>query len=147
MEQILNEENVLISKCVHLGICDRTVTHKVTLGMLINRNQQAYVHICMCAQRRFKSDCVSAKSDQSLSFPPEETLDHWLYTERPSKTLIRQCECTGSFESPDGHTVQLVHCTFCWKPARITLQQPDCARYFNDYTVGIASKTLCHATF
>ena len=29
----------------------------------------------MCIQRIFKSDCASAQSDQSLSFPLEETLD------------------------------------------------------------------------
>ena len=43
----------------------------------------------MCAQRRFRFACALAQSDQSLSFPPEETLDHLQPIERPSRTLIR----------------------------------------------------------
>ena len=40
----------------------------------------------MCVQRRFKSVCASTQSDQSRSFPSEETLDHWLPIERQSQT-------------------------------------------------------------
>ena len=47
----------------------------------------------LCIQQRFKSVCSCAQSDQSLSFPPEETLDTWLPIERLSK--IDQTErCT-----------------------------------------------------
>ena len=35
----------------------------------------------MCAQRRLKSACVSAQSDQSLRYPHEETLHPWLSSE------------------------------------------------------------------
>ena len=44
---------------------------------------------------------IPAVSDQSLSvsFTPEEVLDPWLPIERPFKTLIRLCKCTGWFES------------------------------------------------
>ena len=41
------------------------------------------------------------QSDQSLSFPPEETLDPWLPIECPLKTRIRLCRF-------DGRTCQLV---------------------------------------
>ena len=70
----------------------------------------------MYVQRRFKSICTSAQSDQtlgfppgetldpwlpiehrhgliSLSFPPGETLDPWLPIERPWKALISLCLC------------------------------------------------------
>ena len=40
----------------------------------------------MRIQQRFKSASASAKSDQSLSVPSEETLDTWLPIEQPSKT-------------------------------------------------------------
>ena len=39
--------------------------------------------------RGLKSVCVFAQSDQSLSFPPEETFGHWIPIEHPLKTLIR----------------------------------------------------------
>ena len=54
---------------------------------------QPRVHGTMCVQRRFKSVCASAQSDQSLSFTPEETLGPWLPIERLSKTLIRLRGC------------------------------------------------------
>ena len=47
------------------------------------------VHSAMCAQRRLRSDCASAQSDQSLCCTHEETLHHWLSTKRPVKILIR----------------------------------------------------------
>ena len=53
----------------------------------------------MCGQRRFRSICASAKSDQSLSFPSKETLDLWLPIKRSSKTLIRLRTCAGWSES------------------------------------------------
>ena len=43
---------------------DKVVLHKVQVGM-------------MCVYRSFKSVCAFAQSDQSLSFPPEETLNPW----------------------------------------------------------------------
>ena len=49
----------------------------------------------MCEDRRFKSVCASAHSDQSRSFPPEETLDPWLPIERQLKTKISLHGCTG----------------------------------------------------
>ena len=54
----------------------------------------------MCVQRRFKSVCESTHSDQSLSFPPEETLIPLQPKERPSKILIRLRRCAGWSESP-----------------------------------------------
>ena len=35
----------------------------------------------ICIQGRFKSVCATLPSDQSLSFPPEETLNPWLAIE------------------------------------------------------------------
>ena len=51
------------------------------------------VQVGMCIQWRFRSVCTSAQSDQSLRFPPKETLDIWLPKECPSKTLIRLRRC------------------------------------------------------
>ena len=48
-----------------------------------------------CIQRRFKSDCASAQSDQSLSSPHEEMLDTWLPLEHTLKILIRLRGCAG----------------------------------------------------
>ena len=45
------------------------------------------LHVCTA-----KSLCIH-KIDQSLSFPPEETLEPWLPIECPSKALIRLCRC------------------------------------------------------
>ena len=42
----------------------------------------------MCAQRRHKSACSFAQSDQSLRCPHEETLHTWLSQMRPVKILI-----------------------------------------------------------
>ena len=42
----------------------------------------------VCAQRRLRSAWPSAQSDQSLRCPHEETMGHWLPTERTAKTLI-----------------------------------------------------------
>ena len=42
-----------------------------------------------CAQRRHRSTCASAQSDQSLRRPLEEILGPQLPTERTTKTLIR----------------------------------------------------------
>ena len=42
----------------------------------------------MCVQRRLKSACASAQSDQSLRSPQEETVQLWLSTVRPVKILI-----------------------------------------------------------
>ena len=52
--------------------------------------------------RRFKSVFVPEQSEQSLSFPPEETLGPWLAMERPSKTLIRLRGRAGWSESSMG---------------------------------------------
>ena len=50
---------------------------------------QHKVHVGVCVQHRLESVWISALSDQSLSFLPEEALDSWLRIEHPSKTLIR----------------------------------------------------------
>ena len=42
-----------------------------------------------CAQRKHRSTCASAQSDQSLRCPLEETLGPQLLIERTTKTLIR----------------------------------------------------------
>ena len=47
----------------------------------------------LCAQRRLKSTCASAQSDQSLRCPFEETLHLWLCKMHPLKILIRLSEC------------------------------------------------------
>ena len=39
----------------------------------IRAGTQYKVQVGMCVQRRIKSVCPSTQSDQSLSFPPEET--------------------------------------------------------------------------
>ena len=42
----------------------------------------------MCAQRRLRSACAYAQSDQSLRCPPEDALDHWQPRLYFAKTLI-----------------------------------------------------------
>ena len=56
---------------------------------------KVHVHNVMCVQRQFKSVYVLAQGNQSLNFPPEETLDHRLSIECPSKALIRLRGCAG----------------------------------------------------
>ena len=41
------------------------------------------------AQRRLRSACPSARSDQSLRGPHEGAFCPWLHTERTAKTLIK----------------------------------------------------------
>ena len=60
---------------------------------------QDNVHVGMCAHQRLKSVCASTQSDQSLSLPPEETLDPCLPIKRPSKILIGLRMCAGWFDS------------------------------------------------
>ena len=62
-----------------------------------------------CAQRRLRSACVSAQSDQSRHCPNEEALGPWLPSERTAKTLIRLGGCPGWSESSLGaHAILLV---------------------------------------
>ena len=49
----------------------------------------------MCVQRRQKSACVFAHSDQSLRCPHEQTLPPWLPKMRSVKILIRLRKCAG----------------------------------------------------
>ena len=56
----------------------------------------------MCAQRRLKSACASAQSDQSLRYPHEDTLYPWLSKMYPVKILIRLRECAVWSESSLG---------------------------------------------
>ena len=63
---------------------------------------QHKLQVEVCLQWRFKSACASAQSGQSLSLPPEETLDPWLHIERPLKTQIRLRGCAGWSESSMG---------------------------------------------
>ena len=62
----------------------------------------------MCAQRRHKSACASAQSDQSPRRPHEETLHPWLSLSkmRPVKILIRLRECAVWSESSLGAYVR-----------------------------------------
>ena len=60
----------------------------------------------MCAQRRLKSACASAQSDQSLRWPLEETLYPSLSKTRPAKILIRVRECAVWSESSLGAHVR-----------------------------------------
>ena len=53
----------------------------------------------MWAQRRLKSACASAQSDQSLRCPHEETLHPYLSKMRSVKILIRLCKCADRSES------------------------------------------------
>ena len=57
---------------------------------------------CMCAQRRLRSDCASAQSDQSLRCPIQETWAPLPCKKRPAKTLIRLRGCAGWSESSLG---------------------------------------------
>ena len=60
----------------------------------------------MCAQRRLRSACASAQSDQSLRCAQEETLHLWVFKMRPLKILIRLRECAGWSESSMGARVR-----------------------------------------
>ena len=52
-----------------------------------------------CAQRRLRSACASAQSDQRLPCPHDDTLGPQLPTEHPAKTLIRLGGFPGGSES------------------------------------------------
>ena len=60
----------------------------------------------MCAQRRLKSACASAQSDQNLCCPHEETLHPWLSRMRTTKIPIRLRECAGWSEASLGAHVR-----------------------------------------
>ena len=62
----------------------------------------------LCTQRRLRSACSSAQSDQSLRCPHEESLGPKLPIERTAKTLIRLGGCPGWSESSLGAQ------SFCW---------------------------------
>ena len=83
----------------------------------------------MCAQRRLRSACASAQSDQSLRCPHEETLGPQLPIEHTAKTLIRLGGCPGWSESSLGtHAILLVlswggsyaKISCCWYPLVIS---------------------------
>ena len=63
---------------------------------------QHKVQVGMCVQWRFKSVCASKQSEQSLTFPHEETLDPSLPIKRQSKTQIRLHKCAIWSESSMG---------------------------------------------
>ena len=54
------------------------------------------------AQRRLKSACACAQSDQNLRCPHEETLHLWLLEMHTVKTMIKLRECAGWSESSLG---------------------------------------------
>ena len=64
--------------------------------MIYEPRYKIFIQNCMCAQRRHRSACASAQSDQSLCCLPEDILDPWLC---PAKTLIRLRGCAGWSES------------------------------------------------
>ena len=71
----------------------------------------------MCVQRRLRSAWASAKSDQSLCCPHEESLGPWLPIERTAKTLIRLGGCQGWTESSRcAHP----HCWVCHEAAHLS---------------------------
>ena len=57
-------------------------------------------------QRRLRSACASAQSDQSHRCPPKDALDPLLLTDSPEKTLFRLCGCA-SLSVFDGPTCNL----------------------------------------
>ena len=59
-----------------------------------------------CAQRRLKSACACAQSDQSICCMHEDTLHPWLFKMCQVKILIRLCECAGWSESSLGTRVR-----------------------------------------
>ena len=68
----------------------------------------------LCTQRRLKSACTSAQSDQSLHFHREEIFHPCLPKVCPVKILIRLCECVGWSESLLGTHVRryiFSHCS------------------------------------
>ena len=70
------------------------------------RSQSVNVPSDMCAQRRFKSACAFAQTDQNLQWahfgwPRMQSLFTWT-----TKTLIRLRECAGWFESSLGADVR-----------------------------------------
>ena len=72
----------------------------------------------MCAQRRLRSACASAQSDQRLHCPHEQSCGPQLPTERTAKTLIRLGRCPGWSESSLGAQS---FCWFCHEAAQITI--------------------------
>ena len=64
------------------------------------------VHSYMCAQRRLRSACASAQSDQSLRRQHEDSLHPWLSKAHPVKILNTLRKCAGWSESSLGAHVQ-----------------------------------------
>ena len=74
----------------------------------------------MFAQRRLKSACASAQSDQSLRCLHEENLHPWLTKMRTDKILIRLCECVIRIFA--GRTCPKVRCRSClWRHKYVLL--------------------------
>ena len=77
----------------------------------------------MCAQRRLKSACASAHSDQSICYPHEENLRPWLSKMRPVKILVKLRERASLSESSLGAHVQRYVFWRCgWNNWRISLK-------------------------
>ena len=67
----------------------------------------------LSGQRRLKSACASAQSDQSCHCQHKETLHHWLSKMRPAKILIRLRECADRSESSPGAHIRMY--VFLWR--------------------------------
>ena len=71
--------------------------------------KKLYSSRALCLQRRLRSVCARRQSDLSLTFPPKETLDHWLPIERPSKTLMRRLISIFDGRTPGGGGTMIFH--------------------------------------
>ena len=76
----------------------------------------------MYAQRRLKSACASAQSDQSLRRPYQESLHPWLSKVSPVKILIRLCVCVcvrACVRACVRVCMCCIHSSTPWKKARL----------------------------
>ena len=87
-----------------------------TDGQRENSIPHPHVYNDLCAQQRLRSDWASAKSDQSLRCPHEETLGPLLPIECTAKALIRLGGCPGWSDWVDAQadlSLRCVHRSFC----------------------------------
>ena len=99
----------------------------------------------LCAQRRLRSACASAQSDQSQPCPPEATLGPKLPIERTAKTLIRLGGCPGWSESSLG--IKDILLVLSWGSSKCFFLESTYAAYIHFITFRIepSMKSFSHA--
>ena len=100
--------------CIRALFTYYVIIYKQTWGLFgeIAFTLRAGVHFlqdCMCAQRRFRSACASAQSDQSIRCPSKDALDHY-YPRSFMRRLWSVCA-----DAQAGLSLGLTHMQSCKK--------------------------------